>query len=153
MDLEFDLSDCQRAFREGQAHLLRVAREAPMEAAIEGQNQAIARRRYKDRTGILTGRAYVRPTVPTADGGAAEMVWPVRYASFVDAGTPAHEIRPKRRAFLRFGDAASPIFARAVRHPGTKPTGFAGDAATIAERVLIREIEVGFRELATILSR
>lgn len=152
-DLEIDLSDVKRACAEGNAQQIRVAREAPVTAAVEGQNQAIANRRYKDRSGDLTGKAYV--SAPKVDDRGAEtaMVWPVRYASIVDGGSRPHEIRPRRATFLRFDGPGGPIYARAVKHPGTKPYAFAGEAARIAERVLIREVEVGFRELEEVLSR
>ena len=34
-----------------------------------------------------------------------------------------------------------------VKHPGTKPDGFMGRAYHKAERVLLREVEVGLAEL------
>lgn len=153
MDPEFDLSDVKRACVEGNAHLLRVARQSPLDAAVEGQNRAIANRRYQDRTGRLSGTAFVSAPSESEGGAEVKMVWPVPYASFVDGGTKPHEIRPRRRAFLRFGDATAPIFARVVKHPGTRPTSFAGEAAQIAERVLVRDVESGLRDLEPILSR
>lgn len=153
MDLEADLSDVRRACAEGNAHLLRIARQAPVDAAVEGQSRAIANRRYQDRTGKLSGTAFVSPPSESEGGSEVKMIWPVPYASFVDGGTKPHEIRPKRRAFLRFGDASAPIFARVVKHPGTRPYSFAGEAAQIAERVLVRDVETGLRDLEPILSR
>ena len=153
-DIELDLSDVKECCAAGNAHLLAVARQAPVDAAVEGQNQAIANRRYRDRTGALTGKAYVSAPVVTSTGAEVRMIWPVPYASHVDGGTPAHEIRPKRRAYLAFpGPGGQAVFARAVKHPGTRPYSFAGEAAQIAERVLVRDVEVGFRGLETILSR
>lgn len=154
MDPEFDLSDVKRACDEGNAHLLGVARQAPLDAAVEGQNRAIANRRYQDRTGKLSGTAFVSAPSQSEDGAEVKMVWPASYASFVDGGTRPHEIRPRRAASLRFdGSGGNPIFARAVKHPGTRPTSFAGEAAQIAERVLIRDVESGLRDLEPILSR
>lgn len=152
--IEIDLSDVRRACNEGNAQQLRVARSAPLDAAREGQAQALGRRRYKDRTGGLTGRAFAALVATTETGSEAEMRWPVPYASFVDAGTAPHEISPRRRTYLKFGGSGgNPVFARSVRHPGTRPTGFAGDAAQTAERLLVRDVEVGFRELEQILNR
>lgn len=153
IDLTFDLSDVRRGCREGDVQQLGVARAAPLVAAQEGQARAMARRRYKDRSGQLTASAKVTSTT-SETGGEAEMVWSAPHASFVDEGTPPHDIRPRRRTYLKFdGGGGSPVFARVVRHPGTRPTGFAGDAAQTAERVLVREVEVGFRELEQILNR
>lgn len=43
------------------------------------------------------------------------------YASYIEFGTSAHEIRPVKRQFLRFKPKGSSryVFAKVVHHPGT----------------------------------
>ena len=45
-------------------------------------------------------------------------------AVFVERGTRPHEIRPVRARALRFEVGGGVVFARLVRHPGTKPQWF-----------------------------
>lgn len=151
--VEIDEAGLRRAAREGQAQRVLSAHRAVEIAATEGLAQSKARRRYKDRTGNLTRLATARAVEASPQGGLAEIVWPVPYAAAVDEGTKPHEIRPRRRTFLRFEFGGSPIFARKVNHPGTRPTGFAGDAAMSAERVLIREVEESFVDLEHLLNQ
>lgn len=95
--------------------------------AIAEQKRLVPR-----RTGNLArsiGIASVTATV-------AETVATANYAAFVELGTKAHEIVPRARKALRFavGGAAtlsgrprsgsSVVFAKRVRHPGTKPHPF-----------------------------
>lgn len=172
-EISFDFSDVKRACEEGQAQRIRSAQSAVKVAAEEALAQAMGRRRFKSRTGNLVGKATAGPVTTDATGGESVMSWPVSYASFVDAGTAPHAIRPRLgagvsgpaqpgqgrrsrgrgRAFLRFEIGGRVIYARAVHHPGTRATGFAGDAAMTAERLVVREVEVGWRELEQILSR
>lgn len=151
--LEVDLSDVRRACVEGQAQRVLSAHHAVDVAAKEGVAQARSRRRYKDRTGNLTARILAGATRAGPDGAEGEMRWLMPYASFVDAGTPPHVIRPKRGGSLRFEAGGAPVFARAVKHPGTRAAAFTGDAETAAERALTREVEASFLDLERLLSR
>ncbi|WP_284576856.1 hypothetical protein [Streptomyces sp. 2P-4] len=47
---------------------------------------------------------------------------------FVLDGTRPHLIRPRRRKALRFEVGGDVVFAKLVRHPGTKPNNFLGRA-------------------------
>ena len=49
---------------------------------------------------------------------------PLDYAVFVERGTRPHIIKPKRARALRFEVGGEVVFARLVRHPGTKPNPF-----------------------------
>ena len=93
------------------------------------------------------------------------------YASFVEEGTRAHEIWPKekrgfvgalregqtrrsrgkKRSFLRFTIGGRIVFARMVKHPGSKSYPFMGIAFIKAERIMYREIEVSIANAARIL--
>ena len=46
------------------------------------------------------------------------------YLGYHHDGTPAHTIRARRRKTLRFVSGGRVVYARQVRHPGTKGTHF-----------------------------
>lgn len=46
------------------------------------------------------------------------------YLGYHHDGTPAHEIRPRRRKVLRFIWHGRVVYARRVHHPGTRGTHF-----------------------------
>lgn len=50
------------------------------------------------------------------------------YAAFVESGTKAHDIFPRRKTVLRFVQNGAVRFARHVRHPGTAPRPFMAEA-------------------------
>jgi hypothetical protein len=165
--VDLDLSDCQRACRAASVEAGLGIRLAVTHGAEEAIAEAKASPPYKDRTGELTRSAYARPVSTGLLNATAVMGWTAKHASYIDAGTPAHDIRPKlaeafhgparegqsrrgKREFvvgrgiaLRWkGPGGESIFARVVHHPGTRATGLAGRAIHKAERVAIREIEV-----------
>jgi hypothetical protein len=142
IDIEFDLSDVKRACDEAHHALVSHLHVAVTSAATEGVAEAKTRRRYKDRTGGLTGSAYARITRWSSNGADAVMGWTAKYATFVDGGTAPHVIEAKRGGYLRFAGAGGDVFVRRVNHPGTRPDGFAGLAYQKAESVAVREIEV-----------
>lgn len=45
-------------------------------------------------------------------------------ALFIEKGTRPHIIRPKENKVLRFFTGGGPVFAREVKHPGTKADPF-----------------------------
>ena len=57
----------------------------------------------------------------TATGAEATLSNRAPHAPFVFLGTKPHIIRPKRARVLAFRVADRQVFARQVRHPGTKP--------------------------------
>lgn len=81
---EIDLRDLEGACREADTVLRVGAAKATAQAAKEGLREALARRRYKDRTGNLTGTALARMLVYSGQNPEAIIQWPMRYASFVD---------------------------------------------------------------------
>jgi hypothetical protein len=48
----------------------------------------------------------------------------VPYASYLELGTKPHTITPRSASALRFTVSGSAVFARRVRHPGTRPYKF-----------------------------
>lgn len=81
---EIDLRDLEGACRDADTTLRFGAATATAQAAKEGLREALARRRYKDRTGNLTGTAFARMLVFSGQNPEAIIQWPMRYASFVD---------------------------------------------------------------------
>lgn len=85
--------------------------------------------------------------------GSRKVFW----AGFVEDGTRAHEIRPRRTGsvssrrgagkvlppVLRFQIAGRWISARVVKHPGTTATHFMLDARDQAESAMARFMEAG----------
>lgn len=119
-------------------------------ALEEGERQAKTQHRYEDQTGLLTSRirGYVEISIPGAAQGVLGAF--TDYASFVEGGTKPHEIHGN--PFLTFkAKDGTWVTTRMVHHPGTKAYAFMGDAALKAERVLIRELELGVAELQRLL--
>lgn len=88
---------------------------------------------YTDRTGRLTSSITDGTVVGSfAEGLRVDVVAGgtrgVGYASHVEYGTRPHIIRPKRRRMLRFAMGGRDVFAREVRHPGTRPYRFMRNA-------------------------
>lgn len=116
-------------------------------AAVAEQKKLVPR-----RTGNL-GRSIGLATVTDT---TADTVAGANYAAAVESGTRPHVIVPRRRKALRF--AASPggarlsgtprsgsdvIFAKRVRHPGTRPQPFMLPGALAAVRRFGADIIVG----------
>lgn len=78
------------------------------------------KRRAPVRTGNLRRTIHVGRVTNTS----AETVAGARYAGFVEVGTKPHEIRPRARKALRWKGSGGIVFAKRVRHPGTKAQPF-----------------------------
>lgn len=55
---------------------------------------------------------------------SAETIASAKYAAPVEFGTRPHEIRPRNRKVLRWKGAGGVVFAKRVRHPGTRAQPF-----------------------------
>ena len=62
------------------------------------------------------------------------------YASFVEFGTRPHLIRARRARALRFQLSGEVVYARYVRHPGSKP-----------KLILARAVSEALREMGSLL--
>lgn len=151
--VDFDLSEVEAACHEYEKQLVRVVHQAVESAVEAGVREATTRRRYQDRTGMLTQTAEGRVLIRLADGAVGEMRWPRRYASYVDAGTRPHPIDARRKPNLVFywPKIGGVFVGKHVNHPGTRPTGFAGLAYLKAEAVLTAEIEGGAQKVASMV--
>lgn len=84
-----------------------------------------ARRRIKKRTGLTAASIRVR----NATQRKATVVGSFK-ATFIDAGTREHDIKPRRKQALRFqGSNGRTIFSKKVHHPRTAAHPFKRDAA------------------------
>ena len=123
------------------------------EAEFNRQTQAFARRRMASLQRRIANQA--RQDVPVRTGnlgrqvkeGAIRTVGPrtvhgsvldtADYALYVHEGTRPHLIRPRRAKALRFEIGGRTVFAKLVRHPGTRARPFlrnAGVRVAAAER-------------------
>lgn len=176
--LKLDFSELHRKIEQTKSALKRDLALAVRRACDEGVRVA-KRGSFQDRTGQL--RATINTTVI---GWRGNTFWmqihaPMLYAHFVDVGTEAHEIYPKRSLYdpsfgplkkgqswrsrtsgehvvgrglaLRWKDSeGGEHFARMVHHPGTAPTNFFANAIVATRNRLARELLNG--EFANIRS-
>ena len=77
---------------------------------------------FTPRTGHL--QQSIRTDLTRVNEGKAEIVADASYAPFVEFGTRPHEIRPRRRKWLRWATKEGYIFAKLVHHPGSRPYPF-----------------------------
>lgn len=115
------------------------------EAELNDQSLAYGRRRMASlqrrianqarqdvpvRTGNLgrtVGEGQIRVTGPRSVSGSVHAK--ADYALYVHEGTRPHIIRPRRAQALRFQIGGRTVFAKMVRHPGTKARPFLRNAA------------------------
>lgn len=81
-------------------------------------------------TGRLRASGRMKMTVTTR-GPRGIVEYPVNYAAAVEDGSVPHVIRARRKKALRFVMDGQVVFARAVRHPGTRARPFLGKAARL----------------------
>lgn len=112
IELIRNFSGAQDVIREEMTTLVR-------DAALGGSNIA------KDLVGKRTHHLErsITPTQPVWAGGTVTAAWGtnVPYARAHEEGTDPHIITPKKAKVLRFTVGNKTVFARRVRHPGTKP--------------------------------
>jgi hypothetical protein len=127
------------------AHQTMVERE--LEAAGQvGADHPRQHATFKHRTHALE-RATKYRVVRTARGHLVRILNPKKYAPYLEFGTRAHTIRARGRA-LRFVAGGSTVFAKMVRHPGTRPYKFLYHAVSAAYRVAGPNIEAGMARIA-----
>lgn len=116
------------------------------EAELNRQAQAIARRRMRSLQRRIANQA--RQDVPVRTGnlgrrikeGDIQTVGPrtvhgsvldtADYALYVHEGSRPHLIRPRTAKALRFEIGGRTVFAKLVRHPGTRARPFLRNAGT-----------------------
>lgn len=89
------------------------------------------------RTGFLSEHI-----VKEVEVGRGRVISQAPYSAYVEFGTRPHIIRPRRARALRFEIGGEVIFARYVRHPGTR-----------GQFYMRRALEEGLKKLGEIVSR
>jgi hypothetical protein len=116
--------------------------QAVVKASQDGAEEGKQTATWKDRTGAARRTIKATTAKKVFHEVHADIVAPLHYHRHLDAGTRPHEIRPVRAKMLRFvASDGVLVFARRVRHPGTKGDGFAGRMYLKAQRVLRAELE------------
>lgn len=110
--------------------ILRAARRAAREELEIGMRQAQARAKILAPVDTGRLRSSIRYTITDrALGVTADLRSDVSYAEYVHDGTQPHIIRPRRRGgVLRFRAGGQIVYARFVRHPGTRARPFLTEA-------------------------
>lgn len=137
------IEQAQRAYE--QAALKALARTAELAAAYAKQSTLYRSHTYGLRNSI-TWRVFGGfGGVPTAGGGlSAQVKASAPYAKFVEDGTQAHWIFPRRKKWLRFEQNGAIRFSKGVYHPGTAPRPFMQQARDRAEPLLERLLSEAF---------
>lgn len=113
----------------------RATEEASEEAAEAGQKLSRERPGFTNRTGRT--KAKTRGQVIRRGGKVIiRMSNNAKHAAVLEKGSRPHIIRPKKPGgFLRFVANGQIVYARQVRHPGTKPYRFLSKGRDVASRV------------------
>lgn len=145
-------------FAEAWGSATNIIRDGAAQGVIRGVREGVAEAKrnhtFKNQSGTL--EESIQGTALGWRGDKFEGVIraTAKYASFVEEGTRAHIIEPRRADALGFvGSDGNLRFARIVRHPGTKPMPFMAIAYLKAERVIIREAELGVERAQARLDR
>lgn len=150
VDLE-GVADLERKWARMTTELHDGAVVAVQRASTEGAEEGKRAATWKDRTGAARRTITATMAKKAFHEVHADIVAPLHYHRYLDAGTRPHEILPVRAKMLRFvAKDGTLVFARRVRHPGTKGDGFAGKMYIKTQRVLRAELEA---QIAKALAR
>lgn len=108
--------------------LVKHIRRAIAKSATALQEYARENHRFTTRTGALE-RSVSKDVAP--DGFSASVYLDeniAKYGPMIHMGTPPHVILPRYKKVLRWSGGDGFVFAKHVRHPGTKPDPFLYDA-------------------------
>jgi hypothetical protein len=140
--MKIESSAAMRGLHALEADILAAARQAIGQAAALAAAHARATKTFKDRRerGLRStiSRGHHSPWAHFVSIGKG-----TRHAIWIEDGTEAHEILPRRRKFLRFVQNGRVRFAKRVFHPGTKPTKFVQAARDVGETAAVRFVTLG----------
>lgn len=131
-DIQIDIDDGE-VRRKGTSFLstLSLATQAAVRAEAEATRSRIVGGTYwQGRTGKTAQSFRVESGLESL---GATLISGRAVARFLNDGTKAHVITPRRRGVLHFTSNGRSIFARRVQHPGTKPKHFEQIEAAAAE--------------------
>lgn len=95
--------------------------------------------KFKRRTGNLQDSTEGN-VIRTSKGHLLRLKNNAKYASYIEYGTNPHLIFPKKKRFLKFNIKGKTIFARFVKHPGTKPYKFMYNAWNASNRIVKEDL-------------
>jgi len=100
----------------------------------------------KEGVRVKTGK--LRRSIRAVKKGMFEHVVEARtdYAAYVEFGTRAHDIFPKRKQFLHFFVDDKEIFTKHVRHPGTLPFPFLRPSIERVKPRLLQSLKEMFKK-------
>lgn len=130
------LSDLE-AMRDG---FVRDAEEALAISLRDVQERARAEHRFTTRTGLA------ERSIRTAEARKGQTLFGTVYTAldygvYLHEGTRPHVIEPRRKKALRWTDGGRFVFARRVKHPGTKADPYIYDALDAEEPVIVSRFE------------
>ncbi|MDU3214400.1 MAG: hypothetical protein E6672_00945 [Negativicoccus succinicivorans] len=148
--------------RDGWGIFARRLHTALKAAAVEVQDRARQSHDFTTRTGLLERSVQVDTRYAyQADVYLNESM--AKYGPFVHGGTKPHRIFPKRKEFgkkrraLRWVGDGQFVFARGVRHPGTKADPFLHEALQSSrgeiDRIFRRYVDLTLEEVADSVGR
>jgi hypothetical protein len=147
--LEIDVA----AFGAAGEALLEGVRRGVDAGIREGAEEARRVHRWQNRTGVLQDSIHGLAPTNTSNGAEGILAALAPYASYLEEGTKAHEIKARRAPFLHWEDEEGHHYAKRVWHPGTQASPFIGPAVLKFERVVEREVELGIKRADDILSK
>lgn len=115
----------------------RVAADATRESIRLVAN--IARGRINRRSGDAAKTIKTREPVRPVGVFAGEVYSTDEIAYYLERGTRAHTIEPRTKKALRFNYGGRTVFARRVRHPGTRAYRWMASSGERAEGAIGRE--------------
>lgn len=125
--IECDFRALVTVFERAPARLEELVRTQLKMAVRDIKEYAAGHHRYTTRSGALENRGIV--TRVEGNAGYISLSDRVPYAVYVHEGTRAHTITPRNKQVLRFVSRGEFVFAKRVRHPGTRRDPFLYDAA------------------------
>lgn len=140
IDIKVDVETFVEWLRRTSSDLQSGARQALGQSVALALRHARLSRSFEDRTGALRksiARGQTGPWVHFIRCGDSR----VKYGKFVEGGTKAHTIVPRKKPLLRFRVAGQWVSARKVKHPGTAPAYFMRDASREGAEALVESIE------------
>lgn len=120
----------QDAMRTLGAAMYNVANQAIGSAVKAAEASARGTNLFEDQSGKT------RASIKGSHGGGRGRLIAGGMSKFLQSGTKAHVIRPKRGRFLRFIAGQRVVFAKSVNHPGTAERPFMTIARDAGEQAL-----------------
>lgn len=119
---------------------MKEASEALAVSLRDVQERARAEHRFTTRTG-LAERSIRTAEARKGQTLSGTVYTALDYGVYLHEGTKPHVIEPRRKKALRWTDGGRFVFARRVKHPGTKADPYIYDALDAEEPVIVSRFE------------